>query len=62
MQHADALYTIESHRGSHGVVFETARTDLADLARRGLLMEYKVGKRLHYAVPPDLRARLGLEK
>ena len=60
VRHANATYTIESHRGSHGVVFETARTDLAALARRGLLVEYKVGKRFHYAVPPDLRARLGL--
>jgi Fic family protein len=62
VKHADATYTIESHRGSHGVVFETARTDLADLARRGLLIEYKVGKRLQYAVPPDIRARLGLDR
>ncbi len=60
IRHENLVYTIDSHRRAQGVAFETARTDLAALARSGLLVEYKVGKRFHYAVPPDLRARLGL--
>ena len=58
VRHADATYTIESHRGSHGVAYETARADLADLAQRTLLEEFKVGRTFHYVVPSDLRKRL----
>jgi hypothetical protein len=41
-------YTIESHRSSHNVVYETARTDLMNLAERGLLVPQKVGKAWHF--------------
>ena len=58
IHHANAVYTIESHRGSYGVRYDTARRDLADLASRKLLLEYKVGKRLEYTAPPELPVRL----
>lgn len=54
IRHPNAVYSIESHRGSYGVRYDTARLDLADLANRGLLVEFKTGKRLEYAVPPNL--------
>lgn len=54
IRHENAVYTIESHRGSHGVTYQTGRTDLADLARRGFLLEHRIERRLHYAVPSDL--------
>jgi Fic family protein len=54
IRHGNALYTIASHRGSHGVTYETSRTDLADLAERGFLLEHRIERRLHYAVPADL--------
>ncbi len=49
LMHADAVYTIESHRGSHGIAYDTARLDLADLTHRGLLTEYKAGRKLQYS-------------
>ncbi|MFH0983688.1 MAG: Fic family protein [Planctomycetota bacterium] len=60
IRHDGATYTIQSHEGSQGVSYQTARTDLADLAKRGLLIEHKIGRRFHYTAPPDLRERLGV--
>lgn len=51
-------YTVESHRVSHGVSYETARSDLLKLVRQGLLTQRKVGK-AHVFVPVgDMRARI----
>ena len=54
----DARYTLESHRRSHGVSFETARGDLASLAAQRLLVRGKAGRQFVYSPPPDLRARI----
>ena len=51
-------YTIQSHRRSHNVVYQTARTDLLDLADRNLLEQGKVGRSLVFVAPPDLGQRL----
>lgn len=53
-----ARYTIEGHRRSHDVVYQTARTDLLDLADRGLLEKRRVGKAFVFVPPADLSARL----
>ena len=58
LDHAEVTFTIDTHRANFNVVYETARTDLRGLARRGFLLEYKVGRTFHYAVPEDLRGRL----
>lgn len=44
LKRADAAYTVESHRISHGVVYQTARTDLLHLAKLGLLDKRKRGR------------------
>ena len=44
MKRTDAAYTVESHRISHGVVYQTARTDLLHLASLGLLEKRKRGR------------------
>lgn len=44
MKHGDAAYTVESHRISHGVVYQTARTDLLHLTKIGLLEKRKRGR------------------
>ena len=58
LKHPYHEYTIESHRASHGVAYGTARTDLFDLARHGLLDEGRIGRTYTFTVPPDLHQRL----
>jgi len=58
LRHPQHRYTIQSHRVSHNVVHQTARTDLLDLAKRGLLEGRKIGRQWHFTVAPDLEERL----
>lgn len=58
LRHPDAGYTFRSHQTSHGVVYQSARTDLLDLERRGLLDRRKVGQRFVFRPPLDLAERL----
>jgi Fic family protein len=54
----DAEFTIESHRATQGVVYQTARADLLDLVSRGLLEQRRVGRTLVFTPQPDLEQRL----
>jgi len=58
LKHADAIYTVESHRASHAVAYATARSDLLALVDMGLLQESKQGNRWIFTVPEDLHSRL----
>ena len=58
LQHPDAVYTIRSHQTSHGVVYQTARTDLLGLAQSGLLVQGQEGRKLTFRVPADLSERV----
>lgn len=58
LHHPLHQYTIESHRTSHDVVYQTARTDLQDLRDRGLMNAAKVGKTWHFTPVEDLESRL----
>jgi Fic family protein len=58
LRHPEAEYTIESHRNSHDVVYETARKDLLDLADRGLLSKRERGKSFVFHVSPTLADKL----
>lgn len=53
-----ARYTVASHRISHGVSYETARSDLQQLARLKLLSQRKSGKAFVFVPAGDLRGRL----
>ncbi len=59
LRHPHQVYTIASHRSSHGVAYQTARTDLLDLAERGVLHQAKQGKKMVFSVPANLGTRLG---
>lgn len=58
LRNPEASYTVQSHRRSHGVVYETARSDLLDLADLGLLVQSKVGKAFRFTPAPDVEERL----
>lgn len=58
LRHPGQRYTIESHRSSHNVVYQTARVDLLDLQKRGLLKAAKVGRTWIFTVPIDLEDKL----
>jgi Fic family protein len=52
------LYTIESHRKSHNIVYETARQDLQQLEKMGLLKALKRGKTFLYQAHRNIAERL----
>lgn len=54
LRHSDAEYTVRSHSTSHRVTSQSARTDLLDLERLGLLERRQVGKRFVFSPVADL--------
>ncbi len=58
LRHPYHKYTIQSHRISHNVVYQTARTDLLDLESRGLLESKKIGKKWFFTPVPKLEKKL----
>lgn len=58
LRHPGSRYTIESHRRSHDVTYQTARTDLLGLETKSLLIRSKQGRAFSFAAPPDLDDRL----
>jgi Fic family protein len=58
LRHPEQRYTIESHQRSHNVVYQTARTDLLELAKRGLLRSWKLGREWRFEPAEDLDERL----
>lgn len=53
-----AVISIAMHQKAHGIVYETARTDLTDLAAKGFLEQRKAGKKFVFVPVKDLRERL----
>jgi Fic family protein len=58
LRHREFAYTFQSHQGSHGVTYQTSRTDLLALADAGLLLQMKIGRKFVFRAAPDLRDRL----
>jgi Fic family protein len=58
LRHPNQRYSIESHRLSHNVVYQTARTDLLDLCDRGLLSKHKIGKSWLFIPEPMMEDKL----
>jgi Fic family protein len=55
LRHADHRYTFKTHALSHNVVHQTARSDLLDLARRGLLTYRRIGRQYVFRPAQDLK-------
>lgn len=51
-------YTVKSHQRSHGVAYQTARSDLLQLSELGLLTYTKSGKAFVFRAVPDLEKAL----
>lgn len=60
LRHPGFLYSVDSHRRSNGVVYQTARTDLLQLVERNLLDSRKVGKAWVFTPSANLEDKLRL--
>ncbi len=58
LRHPGQGLDIESHRSSHGVVYETARSDFMDLVERGLFTKAKSGRFWRFRPVADLEGKL----
>jgi Fic family protein len=58
LKHPYGHYTIESHRKSHNIVYQTARTDLLNLKYRGIVEQRMVGKKMMFVPAKDLNEKL----
>ena len=58
LRHPNETFTIESHRVSHNVVHQTARTDLQSLAESGLLDARKHGRTWVFKPAAELEKKL----
>ena len=58
LKNSIARYTVESHRISHGVSYETARSDLLKLVRLRMMVQRKAGKAFVFTPAADLRGLL----
>ena len=58
LRHPGMRYTVEGHRNSHGIVYETARRDLLELQRMNWLEMRKVGQAFVFSAPVDLVERV----
>lgn len=58
LKHPKTQYLIESHQRTHGITYQTARTDLLKLVNTGLLHKQKIGKAFVFVAPSDLSERI----
>jgi len=59
LEHPNFIYTIESHKNSHGIYYDTARKDLLALSEEyGLLNKEKSGRVFVFISPVDLQKRI----
>ncbi|MFC1566800.1 Fic family protein [bacterium] len=58
IKHKDFTYTIKSHENSNSISWATARADLFDLVKKGLLIKKLRGKELVFFVSEEIEERL----
>lgn len=54
VHHPDASYSFTGHASAQRVTHETARSDLSDLVKRGLLVQRRLGREYLFEPAPDL--------
>lgn len=58
VEHPEELYTFGKHANVHDTVYETARTDLLELNKLGLLEMRKEGRKFYFYPAKDLKEKL----
>lgn len=58
LKHSNVIYRIREHQNAHHVTYETARTDLLDMAELGLIEKDREGKSFVFQMPRRLREKL----
>lgn len=58
LRHPNIHYSIEGHRLSHNVAYQTARTDLLNLVERKLFNSWKTGKTWYFRAEADIESKL----
>lgn len=58
LRHPGFEYTVKSHKNSHRVVANTARSDLTELAERDLLFQAREGRKFIFIAPKNLQGRI----
>jgi len=61
IEHPEEVFTFEKHANVHDTVYETARTDLRELHKLGLLEMRKEGRKFYFTPAKDIKEKL-LEK
>jgi len=59
LKHPGVRYTIQQHRNSHRVAYDTARNDLLHLVEQGLLLKERKGNAYIFVAPPNLPSLVG---
>lgn len=58
LERPETVFTYESHMNSHGIVRQTARTDLLGLAEKGFLKQRKSGRLTVFQAASELETKL----
>lgn len=58
LRHPGEDYRVDRHQRTHGVVYQTARSDLLALEALGLLTKYKAGNAYQFSAVPELQKRI----
>jgi len=58
LKHPNELYDIQSHKTSHGITYQTARTDLLSMEELGLMEKFKRGKAYVFQSPRGIDQRI----
>lgn len=58
LRHPGEEYRMDSHQRTHGIVYQTARTDLLMLESLDLLSKTKIGNAFVFSAPADLQERI----
>ncbi len=58
LRNPEAEYSVQSHRRSHDVVYESARKDLLELTRQGLLTQGRLGRAMVFRPTSELASQL----